>query len=191
VQFCLFRSILFILRSTCHVSAKVASNGHNHSKCPVIARCDLLWPQLIQYIQLSSIFDKCAWKGYVWLMTPDSGIYFIIWHLWSRITCCRKWWPAIVKNIKFERYSPPQVRIEGPRSSISGYECNALWNKIGRIWSGVVYNGPVFVSVSRSDSLGPYVSLYYLFCAVLALSVRFDHIKIKVPGSAKVGRNGP
>jgi len=58
--------------------------------------------------------------------------------------------------------------------------CKALLDKIGRIWSNVTYNGPVFGIVSRYDRLGPYLSLYYLFWAVLALSVRFDHIKVEV-----------
>jgi len=43
----------------------------------------------------------------------------------------------------------------------------------------------------REDRLGSYLSLHYLFRAILALSVRFDHIKVKVPGSVKVVRNGP
>jgi len=70
-------------------------------------------------------------------------------------------------------------------------QCKALWDKIVRIWSNVVYNGPVFVIVSRYDRLGSYLSLYYLFRAILALFAKFDPIMIKVPGSAKVARNGP
>jgi len=97
----------------------------------------------------------------------------------------------VLKNIKFERVSPLEVRIEGPWSSISGYGMKALRDKIGQILSNVAYNGPVFVIVSRYDRLVSYFSLYYLFRAIWALSVRFDHIKIIVPGSAKVARNGP
>jgi len=55
----------------------------------------------------------------------------------------------------------------------------------------VDYNGALFIIVPRYDRLGSYLSLYYLFRAIFALSDRFDHIKIKVPGSAKVARNGP
>jgi len=69
----------------------------------------------------------------------------------------------MVKNIKFDRVSPLQGRIEGFRSSISGYGKKALLDRIGRIWSNVAYSGPVFVIVSRYDRLGPYLSLHNLF----------------------------
>jgi len=62
-------------------SRKWPSMVHNHTKCPLIARCDQRWPHLAQYSQFWSICDKCEWKGYVWLMTPASGINCIIWHL--------------------------------------------------------------------------------------------------------------
>jgi len=41
--------------------------------------------------------------------------------------------------------------------------CTALCDKIGQISSKVTYNGPVFVTVSRDDRLGTYLSLHYLF----------------------------
>jgi len=52
----------------------------------------------------------------------------------------------------------------------------------------VVYNGPVFVTVSRYDRLEPYMSLRSLFSAVLALSVMFELIKVKVPGESESGQ---
>jgi len=67
-------------------------------------------------------------------------------------------------------------------------EYKAFWDKIGRIWSNVAYYGPEFVIVSRYDRLGPYLSLYYLFWAILALSVKFHHITIKVPGKRESGQ---
>jgi len=60
-------------------------------------------------------------------------------------------------------------------------ECKALWDKIGQISSKVAYNGAVFVTESRYDRLGPYLSLHYLYWAVLALSVMFDYITIQEP----------
>jgi len=66
--------------------------------------------------------------------------------------------------------------------------CTALWDKIGQIWSKVAYNGSVFVVVSRYDRLAPYLSLYYHFWAILARSVKFDHITIKVPGKRESGQ---
>jgi len=66
--------------------------------------------------------------------------------------------------------------------------CRALWDKIGQFWSKMTDNIPVFVIVSRYDRLGPYLSLYYLFWAVLWHSVSFDHIKFKVPGKRESGQ---
>jgi len=66
--------------------------------------------------------------------------------------------------------------------------CTALWDKIGQIWFKVAYNGPVFVIVSRYNRLGPYLTLYYLFWAFSSRSLRFDHIKIKVPGKREGGQ---
>jgi len=59
--------------------------------------------------------------------------------------------------------------------------CTALCYRIVQISSKVAYNGPVFVTLSRYDRLRPYLYLHYLFQAVFALSVMFDHIKIKEP----------
>jgi len=38
----------------------------------------------------------------------------------------------MVKNMKFERVSPLQGRIEGPRSSISG---NSMYGTLRQVWS--------------------------------------------------------
>jgi len=66
--------------------------------------------------------------------------------------------------------------------------CTTLRDKIGQISSKVAYNVPVFVTVPRYNRLGPYLFLYCLICAVLSLSVRFDHIKVKVPGKRESGQ---
>jgi len=84
----------------------------------------------------------------------------------------------MVKNIKFECVNPLQVKIEYLGLVYHVMECKALWDKIVRIWSNVAYSGQVFLIVSRYDRLGPYFPLYYPFWAVLALSVRVDHISI-------------
>jgi len=65
--------------------------------------------------------------------------------------------------------------------------CTALWDKIGQLSSKVVYNGPVFVTVSRYDVLGPYMSVHSLFWTVLALSVMLEYIKVNVPGERESG----
>jgi len=58
-------------------------------------------------------------------------------------------------------------------------ECKALLDKFGQVSSKVEYKGTVFVTVARYDRLGPYLSLHYIFWAVLALSVMFHHITNK------------
>jgi len=119
-------------------------------------------------------------------MTPASGIYCIIWHL--------QVWPAIGNS------GQPCSRITSLQGLVQYMSelrdlalvyhvmsCKAFWDKIGQIWSNVAYNGPVFVIVSRYDILGPCLSLYYHFCVLLALYVKFDHITIKVPGKREGG----
>jgi len=94
----------------------------------------------------------------------------------------------MIKNIKFERVSPLQGRIEGPRYSISSY---GVYGTMRQDWSNLIkvtYNGPVFVIVSRYDRLGPYLLLYFLLSAILALSVKFHHFTIKVPGKRESGQ---
>jgi len=76
-----FLSGFIILRSNCLVARKWPEMDNNHTKCPDLARCDELWPHLTQHSQLWSVFNKCDWKGYVWVIRPPSGRYCIIWHL--------------------------------------------------------------------------------------------------------------
>jgi len=104
------------------------------------------------------------------------------------MTCCRQWWPTVVKNIKFGELVHLKSELRDLRLVYQIMECNALWDKIGRIWSGVAYNCPVYVTVSRCDRLGPCLSLYYHFSAILPLYVKFDHITIKVPGKRESGQ---
>jgi len=94
----------------------------------------------------------------------------------------------MVKNISFKELVLFQSELRDLGLVYQFIECKALWDKIGRIWTNVAYTGPVYVIVSRYDRLGPHVSLYYLFCAVLALFVRFDHIKVEVQGKRESGQ---
>jgi len=75
------------------------------------------------------------------------------------MTSCMQCLPNMVMNIKFEGVSLLQVRIERPRSSVSGYSMNVL-DMFDQIGSKVAYNGPVFVTVPIYDRLGPYLSLH-------------------------------
>jgi len=113
-----------------------------------------------------------AFTGPLWSVVSNGG------QLWSRIS-------SLHELVHFKA----ELRDLGLVYKVIA--CTALWDKICQVCSKVAYSGPVFVIVSRYDRLGSYLSLYYLFRAILALSVRSDHIKIKVPGRAKVARNGP
>jgi len=140
------------------------------------------YPIVINSLQVRLKSLRMTYVASQWHILHNNGIY------WSHMTCCRQWWPTVIKNIKFERDSPLQDRIEWPRSSISGYGMKALWDKIGQIWSKVAYNGPVFVIVSRDDILGPCLTLYYHLWIILAFYVKYDHIMIKVPRKRESGQ---
>jgi len=105
------------------------------------------------------------------------------------MTCCRQWWPTVVKNIK---YLNVLVQLKSELRDIGlVYQviaCTAVWDMFSQIISKVAYNGPVFVTVPRYDRLGPYLSLYNLLWAVLGLSVLFDHISIKVTRKRESGQ---
>jgi len=162
---------------------------HNHTICPVIERYDELWPHLTQDIQFWSIFVKCDWKGYIWLMSPASGIYCIIMAstgpVWPVVGNGGQQWSR-VSSFKELVHFKSELRDLGLQYQVIA--CTALWVKLGRTWSNVAYNYPVYVIVPKYDRLGPYVSLYYLFWAILALSVRFHRIKVKVPGKRESGQ---
>jgi len=53
----------------------------NSFKLDILDNC---WPPLPttgNTVSVVAILFKCTWKGYVWLTTPASSIYCIIWHL--------------------------------------------------------------------------------------------------------------
>jgi len=191
----LFRAIFSLSVKIDRIAIKVPRNRESGQKRSIIIQYVLLqrgmtnyghtWHSIANSDQFSASAPKMATYGLWRQLVADTQ-----WHgiQWSRTACCRQWKPTMVRNIKFQRVSPFQGGIEAPRSSISGIACTALFDKIGQISSKVAYNGPVFVTVSRYDRLGLYLSLHYLFWAVLALSVRFDHITVKVPGKREIGQ---
>jgi len=109
----------------------------------------------------------------------------------SRMTCCRLWWPTVVKNIKFERVSHVKSELRYLGLPYQVMECKALWDKMGRVWSNVAYSGAVFLIVSRYDRLGPYFNLYYPFRAVWHFLWGLIILRSKCHVSSKVARNGP
>jgi len=146
-----------------------------------MATFDTAYPILIYFQQtrlkrLRMTYDASKWHilhnmastGPVWPVVSNGG------QLWSRIS-------RLNELVHFKAELGDLGLVYQVR------ECKALWDMIGRIWSIVAYNGTIFVIVSRYCRLGPYVSLHYLFWAILALSVRFDHIKIKAPGKRESG----
>jgi len=55
----------------------------------------------------------------------------------------------------------------------------------------VAYNSPVFVTVSRYDRLGPYLSLYNIFVQIWDYLSCLKILRSKCQVSEKVARNGP
>jgi len=158
---------------------------HNNIVCHVIARYDQLWPHLTQLRQFWSIFEKCPWiatyvlwrqlvanmlnmasNGPGWLFVGNGG------QLWS-------WMSSFNKLVHFKA----ELKNLALVYMVMAY--TSLWDKISQIWSRVANNDPIFVTMSRYDRLKPYLSPYYLFWAILVLSVRFDQNAVKVPGKRK------
>jgi len=150
----------------------------------IMAILDTGYPILINFRQvrlkrLHMTYDarwhnlhNMASTGPVWAVVGRGG------QQWSRVSSLNE-----LDHLKAE------LRVVGPVFQVM--ECKALWDKIVRIRSNVACNGPVFVIVLRCDRLGPYFWLYYPFWAVLALPVRFDHIKIKVAGNRESRQKWP
>jgi len=126
-----------------------------------------LWRQLVAY-------------------TAKYGIY------WSRMTCCRQWWPTMLKNIKFERVNPLQGRIEGRRSSISGYSMYG-YSETRFVILAPRWHMIVQYLLQRRDMIdrghiGPCIIFFEQFCHFLSGLII---LRSKRQVSAKVGRNGP
>jgi len=117
------------------------------------------------------------------------------WHILNNIASTVTVWRAVgIGGQQWSRISSLKKLVHCKlelRDHVLEYqvmECKALWDMIGRIWSNLAYNGPVFVIVSRYDRLVIYLSLHYLFPPVLSLSVGLDHITIKAPGKRESGQ---
>jgi len=106
----------------------------------------------------------------VWPVVGNGG------QLWSRIS-------------SLNALAPFKAELRNLGTVYQVIACTALWDKIGQIWSKMAYNGAVFVTEPRYDTLVPYLYLHYLFWAVLSLSVRLEHNRIKVPCKRESGQN--
>jgi len=101
-----------------------------------------------------------ASTGLVWPVAGNGG------QLWSRIS-------SLNELVHFKA----ELRDLGLVYQVIA--CTAVWDGIGQISSKVAHNDRVFVTVSRHDKLGPYLSLHNHVWAILGLSVMFEHISIK------------
>jgi len=111
-----------------HISIKETLKRESGKKWSIIkqyeplwrdmSNCGHTWRSITNSDQFSTREPEKATFGLWRHLVADIAYYGIY---LSRMTCCRQWWPSMVQNIKFDRVSPLQVRIEGPRSSISGY----------------------------------------------------------------------
>jgi len=110
-----------------------------------------------------------ASTGPVWPVVGNGG------QLWSRIS-------SLNELVHFK------AELRDFRLVYQTMAYTALWDKISQNCSKVAYSSSAVVTVLRYNRLGPYLSPYYLFWAVLSLSVRFDHIKIQVPGKRESGQ---
>jgi len=110
-----------------HIKVKVPCKRESDQKRSIIIQYELLQRDMTNYghtrhsisnsDQFSTIAPGKATYGLWPHLVADTAYYGIY---WSRMTCYRQWWTTLVKNIKLERVSPLQGRIEGPRYSISG-----------------------------------------------------------------------
>jgi len=152
---------------------------------PIMATVDKVYPILINFRHVRLKRLRIGYSATLWQMLHNMASTGPVWsvvgnggQLSSRIS-------SLNELVHFNAKLRDLVLV------YQVMEWKALLGRIGRIWSNMAYYSPVFVIVSRYDGLGSYFFLYYLFRAILALSVKFHHIKIKVPGNAKVARNGP
>jgi len=149
----------------------------------IVDTLDKGYPILISFRQVR---QKRLSMGYVdsqWHILHNNGI-------WSRMTCLRKWWPAMIKNIKFERVSPLQVRIEGPHSSISGTEwrLSETWLvKCNLEWLIMVQYLSKCRDMIDSGHICPCINFFEQFSHFLSVLII---IRSKCQVSAKVARNG-
>jgi len=149
---------------------------------PILATFDTEYPFLINFRQVRLKWLRMPYDASKWQILHNVASNRSVWslvgndcHHWSRIS-------SLNELVHF------QAELGNRGLVYQVIACTALWDKIGQIWSDVAYNGPVFLIVSRYDRLGPRLSLYYFFCAILALSIRFDDITIKVQAKRDSGQ---
>jgi len=156
--------------------------NRNGEICRIMATFDTGYPILINFRQVGLkrlrmgydatyllILHTMASTGPVWPVVGNGG------QLWSRISCLIE-----IVHFKAELMDLGLVYELIP--------CTALWDEIGQISSKMAYNGREFVTLSRHDRIGPYLSLHNHFWEVLGFSVMFDHIQYKVPGKRQSGQ---
>jgi len=102
------------------------------------------------------ILHSMASTGPVWPVVGNGG------QLWTRIS-----------NLNELVHFKAELKDLGLEYQAMAY--TALWDQIAQNCSKVAYNSTTVVTVPRYVRLGPYLSLSYLFRAVLSLSVMFDH----------------
>jgi len=133
---------------------------------PTVATFDAAYPILINFrqVQLKCLrldYDATSWHllhnmastGPVWPVLGNGG------QLWTRIS-------SLIDVVHFKA----ELRDLGIVYQVIA--CTAVRDNFGEISSKVAYNGALFVTVSRYDRLGPYLSLHNLFWGF----VIFNHV---------------
>jgi len=141
-----------------------------------MTNCGHIRPRISNSDQFSASATEKATYGFWRQLVAYTALHGIY---WSRMTCCRQWWSTMVKNIKLIDlvHFKAEWRDLGLLYQVIAY--TAVWDKFGQIRSKVAYNGPVFVTVWRYDSLVPSSYLHNLFWEVMLFSVVLNHILIK------------
>jgi len=123
-------------------------------------------------------------------MTYDASL----WHILPNMASTAPVWPVVGNGVKLWSRKSSLNEIVHFKAQLKNLSlvyqvtaCTSLWDKIGQISSKVAYNDPIIGTVPRYNRLEPHMP-HYLFCAVLALCVRFDHIKFEVQGKRESGQ---
>jgi len=176
-------SELVILWQTWPKMAQIIKYDNLYSEVrPIIIIFHTLQSILIHYVKVCYNWQRISDDDNEWQTLHNMALICLV--LSVLVNSDQVW--SIISSMNDLVHIKAELRNLGLTYQVMA--CMAHWDKIGQIWSNVAYNGPIFVIVSRYDRLGSYLSLYFLLWAILALSVRIDHMAIKVPGKRESGQ---
>jgi len=176
-------SRIWSMNDLVHMEAELRNFGLRYqvmlSQYHSVAHSVQFWKMSLNLLRMSSdakewpILYNTASNGPVWphLVNGD----YVTSRIWSIITIKYNYDIKYNNNLN---HIEAELRILGLRFQVMAGM--SLWSKIEQIWPNVAYNGPTDVLLSTYDKFWPYLCLYHQFWPILAVSIRFDHIAIKV-----------